>query len=64
MDRVNEFISDKMNKSLPKLKEIELFTKYFVLKCENPFPNLNPIIKSSYVELDIIVSRLVFSLEA
>ena len=31
------------------------------IKCENPFPNWNPITKISYLELDIIVSRLVYS---
>jgi len=30
------------------------------IKCENPFPNWKPITKISYLELDIIVSRLVF----
>ena len=29
------------------------------IKCENPFPNWKPITKISYIELDIIVSRLV-----
>ena len=29
------------------------------IKCENPFPNWNPITKISYIELDIIVSKLV-----
>ena len=32
------------------------------IKCENPFPNWKPITKISYIELDIIVSRLVFPL--
>ena len=31
------------------------------IKCENPFPNWKPITKISYLELDIIVSRLVYS---
>ena len=29
------------------------------IKCENPFPNWKPITRISYIELDIIVSRLV-----
>ena len=29
------------------------------IKCENPFPNWKPITKISYIELYIIVSRLV-----
>ena len=29
------------------------------IKRENPFPNWKPITKISYIELDIIVSRLV-----
>ena len=29
------------------------------MKCENPFPNWKPITKISYIELDIIVSKLV-----
>ena len=33
------------------------------IKCENPFPNWKPITKISYIELDIIVSRLVYILE-
>ena len=30
-------------------------------KCDNPFSNWKPITKISYLELDIIVSRLVYS---
>ena len=30
------------------------------IKCENPFPNWKPITKISYLELDIIVSKLVY----
>ena len=32
------------------------------IKCENPFPNWKPITKISYIELYIIVSRLVLGL--
>ena len=31
------------------------------IKCENPFPNWKPITKISYIELDIIVSKLVLT---
>ena len=34
------------------------------IKCENPFPNWKPITKISYIELDIIVSRLVSILKS
>ena len=33
------------------------------IKCKNPFPNWKPITKISYIELDIIVSRLFFPLD-
>ena len=35
-----------------------------VKKCEKPFPNWNPNTKISYIELDVIVSKLVFDIEA
>ena len=49
----SKFWKESFKKLIPKNK----FPK--VKKCEKPFPNWNPNTKISYLELDIIVSKLV-----